>query len=90
MIYNYIDFLATLVENTGKLNKASSTQKNFRKDVYLSRNRRQTHKIIKSQSLFDRKPEIIAGNPNPPKFNYQKRIYNVIGEFYHFQSYTLV
>jgi hypothetical protein len=36
-----------LVENTGQLNKASITKKIFRKDVYFSRNRRQTHEIVK-------------------------------------------
>ena len=58
-----------LVENTGQLNKASITKKNFRKDVYFSRNRRQTHEIVKRQPKFVRKPEITAANPNPPKFN---------------------
>jgi hypothetical protein len=90
MLNLYIDFLATYVENTGKLNEASFTQKIFRKDVYFSRKRRQTHKIVKWQPKFSQKPRITAGNPNPSKFNNQNRIYTIIGAYYYFQSYILV
>ena len=79
-----------LVENTGQLNKASISQKNSRKDVYFSRKYRQTHKIVKRQPKFSRKPRITAGNPNPSKFNNQNRIYTIIGAYYCFQSYILV
>ena len=65
-------------------------KKLFRKDVYFSRNPRQTNEIVKREPKFVRKPKITAANSNSPKFNLQKRIYTVIGADYYFQSYILV
>ena len=57
-----------LFENTEKLNEAWLTQKNFqKKNVYFSRNPRQTHQIVKGLPKFVRKPEITAANPNSPE-----------------------
>ena len=48
----HIDFLATLVENTGKLNKASSTQKISEKTFILAAIVGKPTKVLKGDRNF--------------------------------------
>ena len=63
----YIDFLATYLKTRKSWMRPGLLKKIFRKNVYFSRNPRQTHQIVKGLPKFVRKPEITAANPNSPE-----------------------